>query len=98
MPALLLEEMPPAGSGPTCDTAGVVLPALPPMVAGIAATEALRFLAGAEVSRGVLTIRAWSGAWRTRRLFEEARPSSLCPRRAPREGIRRSKGRGPPRS
>ena len=73
-----LEELPPAGSGPTCDTAGVV-PTLPPTVAGIAATEALRFLSGAEVSRGVLTIRAWIGAWRTRRLFEDARPSSSCP-------------------
>lgn len=73
-----LEELPPAGSGPTCDTAGVV-PTLPPTVAGIAATEALRFLTGAETSRGVLAIRVWEGAWRTRRLFEEARPSRVCP-------------------
>ncbi len=73
-----LEALPPAGSGPTCDTVGVV-PTLPPTVAGIAMTEALRALAGAETSRGVLSLRAWDGAWRARRLFESAAPSAFCP-------------------
>ncbi|MEP7132664.1 MAG: ThiF family adenylyltransferase [Acidobacteriota bacterium] len=75
-----LEALPPAGSGPTCDTVGVV-PTLPPTVAGIAMTEALRAIAvaGAEVSRGVLSLRAWDGAWRSRRLFESAAPSAICP-------------------
>ena len=73
-----LEGLPPAGSGPTCDTVGVV-PTLPPTVAGIAMTEALRALTGAEISRGVLSLRAWDGAWRSRRLFESAAPSALCP-------------------
>ncbi|MEO8190536.1 MAG: ThiF family adenylyltransferase [Acidobacteriota bacterium] len=73
-----LESLPPAGSGPTCDTVGVV-PTLPPTVAGIAMTEALRAIAGAEVSRGVLSLRVWEGAWRSRRLFGSAAPSALCP-------------------
>lgn len=73
-----LEELPAAGSGPTCDTAGIV-PTLPPTVAGIALTEALRAVAGAPVSGGVLAIRAWDGPWRARRLFESARPSPRCP-------------------
>ena len=73
-----LEDLPPAGSGPTCDTDGVV-PTLPPTVAGIAMTEALRAVAGAPVSGGVLSLRVWNGAWRSRRLFENARPSARCP-------------------
>ena len=35
-----LESLPPAGSGPTCDTVGVV-PTLPPLVAALAMSEAL---------------------------------------------------------
>jgi len=73
-----LETLPPAGSGPTCDTAGIV-PSLPATVAGIAMTEVLRTLTGATASRGVLAISSWSGGWTSRRLFEEARPSSRCP-------------------
>ncbi|HEY6051093.1 MAG TPA: ThiF family adenylyltransferase [Thermoanaerobaculia bacterium] len=73
-----LEALPPAGSGPTCDTAGIV-PSLPVIVAGIAMTETLRGLAGAETSRGVLALSVWSGGWRSRRLFEDARPSARCP-------------------
>jgi adenylyltransferase/sulfurtransferase len=73
-----LEDLPPAGTGPTCDTAGVV-PTLPPTVAGIAMTEALRAIAGAPISGGVLALRAWEGAWRARRLFESAAPSERCP-------------------
>ncbi len=73
-----LEGLPPAGSGPTCDTAGIV-PTLPLTVAGIAMTEALRALSGAPVSRGVLSLNAWQGAWRSRRLFEAASPSAVCP-------------------
>jgi len=73
-----LEDLPPAGTGPTCDTAGVV-PTLPPTVAGIAMTEALRAVAGAPVSPGVLAIRSWEGPWRARRLFETSGPSPRCP-------------------
>src|SRR5262247_592172 len=40
-----LETLPPAGSGPTCDTAGVV-PTLPPLVASIGMTEVARLAAG----------------------------------------------------
>jgi molybdopterin/thiamine biosynthesis adenylyltransferase len=73
-----LEGLPPAGSGPTCDTVGIV-PTLPPTVAGIAMTEALRAVSGASFSPGLLTIRAWDGAWRSRRSFETASPSERCP-------------------
>lgn len=73
-----LEDLPPAGSGPTCDTAGIV-PTLPPTIAGIGMTEALRAVCGAPVSGGILSVQAWNGGWRSRRLFEGAGPSLRCP-------------------
>ena len=73
-----LEALPPAGSGPTCDTAGIV-PTLPPIVAAIAVTEALRLAVGAEPSRGVLSLRAWEGGFRSSRSFEGAASSAACP-------------------
>jgi molybdopterin-synthase adenylyltransferase len=73
-----LEELPPPGSGPTCDTVGVV-PTLPPLVASIAMTEALRLAAGQEPSRGLLTLSVWKEGFAARRLFEAAGPSRACP-------------------
>lgn len=73
-----LEALPPPGSGPTCDTAGVV-PSLPPLVASLAMTEALRIAAGEAPARGLLALTVWDGGFRARRLFEEARPSPACP-------------------
>lgn len=73
-----LEALPPAGSGPTCDTVGVV-PTLPPLIASIGMTEALRLAVGEPPARGVLSIRVWDGAFVSTRLFENARPSAACP-------------------
>jgi molybdopterin/thiamine biosynthesis adenylyltransferase len=73
-----LEVLPPAGSGPTCDTVGVV-PTLPPLIASIGMTEALRLAVGQPPARGVLSIRVWDGAFVSTRLFENARPSASCP-------------------
>jgi molybdopterin/thiamine biosynthesis adenylyltransferase len=72
-----LEALPPAGSGPTCDTAGIV-PTLPPLVASLAVTEALRIAVGEAASRGVLSLRVWDGGFRSHRSFENARPSVSC--------------------
>src|SRR5262249_33801180 len=66
-----LEALPPPGSGPTCDTAGVV-PSLPPLVAAIGMTEALRLAAGEDPASGILALTVWSGGFRSRRLFEGA--------------------------
>lgn len=73
-----LEGLPPAGSGPTCDTAGIV-PTLPPLVASIAVTEALRLATGVAPSPGVLSVRLWDEGFRSARSFAEARPSPSCP-------------------
>lgn len=58
----LLEERPAPGSGPTCDTAGVVAPIVH-VVAGIQAAEALKLLAGRldALLPGLVTIDLWSG-------------------------------------
>jgi molybdopterin-synthase adenylyltransferase len=60
----LLEEMPAPGSGPTCDTAGVVAPIVQ-VVAGLQAAEALKLMAGREESLlpGVVTIDLWQGTF-----------------------------------
>ena len=73
-----LEVLPPAGSGPTCDTAGIV-PTLPLLVASAGVTEALRFAVGKPVSRGVLALEVWEEGLASRRLFVQARPSATCP-------------------
>ena len=73
-----LEALPPAGSGPTCDTVGVV-PTLPPLVAAIGMTEVVRFAAGTAPAPGILTAEVWDGGFRSRRLFENVRSSAACP-------------------
>jgi molybdopterin-synthase adenylyltransferase len=58
----LLEERPAPGSGPTCDTAGVVAPIVH-VVAGIQAGEALKVLAGRTEAllAGLVTVDLWQG-------------------------------------
>ncbi len=73
-----LEALPPSGTGPTCDTAGVV-PTLPLLVAALAMTEALRLAAGKASSPGVLCLSVWEEGFRQSRLFESARPRADCP-------------------
>jgi adenylyltransferase/sulfurtransferase len=73
-----LEGLPPAGEGPTCDTAGIV-PTLPPLVAAAAVTEALRLAVGRPPSRGLFRVEVWNGEISGRRFFEDARPSASCP-------------------
>ena len=73
-----LEALPPAGSGPTCDTTGIV-PTLPPLVAAVAVTEALRIAAGRTPSRGVFSLSVWDGELRSSRSFENASPNASCP-------------------
>ncbi len=73
-----LEAIPPAGEGPTCDTAGIV-PTLPPLVAAAAMTEALRIAVGENPSPGIWRLEVWQGALAARRFLEGARSSPRCP-------------------
>lgn len=72
-----LGALPAGGTGPTCETAGVV-PALPPLVASLAMSEALRLAVGKAPSRGVLTLSAWEGDISPVRAFAFAKPPVLC--------------------
>jgi len=52
-------DVPPPGTSPTCDTAGVVGPVVGTL-AGISATEAIKFLVGkGELNRGIIHIDLW---------------------------------------
>jgi adenylyltransferase/sulfurtransferase len=60
----VLEERPAPGSGPTCDTAGVVAPVVH-VVAGLQAAEGLKLLAHAEdaLLPGVASVDLWQGSF-----------------------------------
>lgn len=60
----VLGEKPAAGSGETCDTAGVVAPIVQ-VVAGVQAAEALKLLAGREAAllNGLVTVDLWAGTF-----------------------------------
>lgn len=60
----ILEEMPAPGSGPTCDTAGVVAPIVQ-VIAGLQAAEALKLLAGRTEALlpGVVRVDLWQGTF-----------------------------------
>jgi len=58
----VFESAPPASMSPTCDTAGVLGPAVK-MVASFCAMEAMKLLAGLadQVTRRLINVDAWSG-------------------------------------
>jgi adenylyltransferase/sulfurtransferase len=73
----LLEEEPPPGTSPTCDTAGVIAPAVH-AVSAFQVAEALKILSGRKdaLSGAVLSLDVWKGAadW-----FRPARRRKECP-------------------
>jgi molybdopterin/thiamine biosynthesis adenylyltransferase len=56
----VLEALPDPGSGPTCDTAGVIMPIVT-AIASVQSAEALKLLTGheAELHRSLITIDLW---------------------------------------
>jgi len=58
----LMQDCPPPGSTPTCDTAGIVGPAVG-VIASIEAVEAIKILSGhaADVSRDLTVVELWDG-------------------------------------
>ncbi len=73
-----LEALPPPGSGPTCDTVGVV-PTLPLLVAALAVTEALRLAVEMPPEDGILCVSVWERGFRQSRVFQSVRPRESCP-------------------
>ena len=61
----VFEELPAAGSAPTCDTAGVVMPIIN-VIAAIQVTEALKLLTGSEAQLhgSLLQVDVWTNEWR----------------------------------
>jgi adenylyltransferase/sulfurtransferase len=75
----VLEDMPAPGSGPTCDTAGVVAPIVH-VIAGIQGAEALKVLAGRTESLlpGIVTVDLWQGTFEVMDLRQQAPSCPAC--------------------
>jgi adenylyltransferase/sulfurtransferase len=75
----VLEEMPPPGASPTCDTAGVIAPIVH-VVAGIQAGEALKLLAGKPEALlpGIVTVDLWQGTFEVMDLRGQAPWCPAC--------------------
>lgn len=73
----LFEEMPGAGSAPTCDTAGVIQPIIA-SVSAIQTTEALKILTGNfdKLHQSLIQIDVWQNDWRKIKL---GKPQADCP-------------------
>lgn len=72
----IFEEMPDAGSAPTCDTAGVIMPIIA-SISAIQVAEAVKLLVGdtASLHRSLVQIDLWANDWRKIKL---AGPNSDC--------------------
>ena len=72
----IFEEMPDAGSSPTCDTAGVIMPIIS-SIAAVQVAETLKLLTGqcGELHRSLMQIDVWQNEWRKIKLTE---PSPDC--------------------
>lgn len=73
----LMPEPPPPGSTETCDTAGVLGPAVN-IVASFQAALALKILTGHEVDRKLTIVDVWTGSFRQIDV-SKLRESSQCP-------------------
>lgn len=75
----VFEEMPGAGSAPTCDTAGIIMPIIA-TVAAVQVTECLKILTGrADGLHGsLMQIDIWQNDWRKIRLKEPREDCVTC--------------------
>jgi len=72
----VFEEMPDAGSAPTCDTAGVIMPIIS-SIAAVQVAEAIKLLTGNRdaLHRSLMQIDVWQNDWRKIKL---AGPNPDC--------------------
>lgn len=77
----VFEEMPPVGSAPTCDTAGVVQPIIS-SISAIQTTEAIKILVGSfdALHGSLLQVDIWNNDWRKLRLSEPNEDCVTCGR------------------
>lgn len=73
----IFEEAPPAGSAPTCDTAGVIMPIIA-IVAAVQVTETLKLLTGQTemLHHALMRFDVWRNEWRSISLGS---PTADCP-------------------
>lgn len=81
MPCLrcIFEEMPSAGSSPTCDTAGVIQPIIT-SISAIQTTEALKILTGNfdKLHKSLIQIDVWQNDWRKIKLGKPNKDCECC--------------------
>ncbi|MGI9035988.1 MAG: ThiF family adenylyltransferase [Pyrinomonadaceae bacterium] len=72
----IFEEMPDAGSAPTCDTAGVIMPIIATLSA-VQVTEALKILTGNfdKLHKSLMQFDVWQNDWRKIKL---GKPNADC--------------------
>jgi adenylyltransferase/sulfurtransferase len=75
----VFEEMPPAGSAPTCDTAGVIMPIIL-TVAAMQVSEALKLLIGKKekLHRSLMQFDVWQNEWRKIKLDQPREDCKTC--------------------
>jgi molybdopterin-synthase adenylyltransferase len=78
----IFEEMPDAGSAPTCDTAGVIMPIIA-TVAAVQVAEALKIIVGDldSLHRSLLQFDLWQNDWRKIKLAEPNPDCKACGQR-----------------
>lgn len=78
----IFEEMPPAASAPTCDTAGVIMPIIA-AVSAVQVVEAIKILTGKfeNLHRSLMQIDVWASDWRKIKLGRPNADCETCARR-----------------
>ena len=78
----IFEEMPSAGSSPTCDTAGVIQPIIS-SVSAIQTTEAMKILTGNldALHKSLIQIDVWQNDWRKIKLSKPNEDCECCGKR-----------------
>jgi molybdopterin-synthase adenylyltransferase len=75
----IFEEIPEAGSAPTCDTAGVIMPIIS-TISAVQVTETLKILTGNidKLHRSLLQFDVWQSDWRKIKLREPLADCVCC--------------------
>ena len=78
----VFEEMPDAGSSPTCDTAGVIMPIIA-SISAVQVSEALKILVGRfdDLHRSIVQIDVWQNDWRKIKLSGPNPDCKTCGKR-----------------
>lgn len=75
----IFEEMPDAGSSPTCDTAGVIMPIIA-SISAVQVTEAIKLLVGdtASLHRSLMQFDLWANDWQKIKLAAPVPDCKAC--------------------